>query len=144
MDTRQHDITNLLLGTITLGVAALVVIALERRPGGAPKLRAALNNAEDEWDDAGRKVRDGFSNARRKAADGLDTLEEKAGEVRDKVADKLEAAREKLRESARELKDRVRGAIDNVRDIEVRRENEVRREDEDAETQAVNPPPVLP
>jgi gas vesicle protein len=144
MDTRQHDITNLLLGTITLGVGALVVIALERRP--SPRLRAAFHDAEEEWDDAGRKVKDGFSTVRRKAAEGLETLEDKAGEVRDKVSDKLEAARERLRESARELKDRVRGAIDNVRDIEVRRDDEVRREDQDAETLAVSvtPPAVLP
>ena len=122
---KPEHTTNLLLGVIATGVAALAAIAFERRYRSS--LRQFAGEADEAMDHAyerisrenqhlGQTVRHEASSLRDRLGDGLETLKEKAGVLRERVSDSLERAGGHLREGAEKMKDGLKDGAEDLKD----------------------------
>jgi gas vesicle protein len=141
---KSDQTTNVLLGIIATGVAAMAAIAFEKR------YHRQLCNMADQADDAmdhaydrishrtqeiGRSVRQEAGALRDRIEDGVETLREKAGNLKEKVSDSLERAGGQVRAGAEKAKEGLKQGVETVKE-------EVRDADNVAH-QAIPAPPRI-
>jgi gas vesicle protein len=122
---KSDQTTNVLLGIIATGVAALTALAFEKRyyrsfRHAGEELDDSLDHAYDRIShsthEAGRAVKEKASSLRDRFEDGVETLKEKAGQLKDRVSHSLDRAGSHLRDGAEKLKDGIKDGAEEVKE----------------------------
>lgn len=117
--------TNILLGLIATGVAALTAIAFEQRyhkqlrrmaAGAADAMDLARDRLSGEAQQIGRTVRQETSTLRGNIESGVQALKEKAAALKERVAGSLERAGSRFREEGAQLETSVKEGAESVKD----------------------------
>ena len=116
--------TNILLGVIATGVAALTALAFEKR------YNCQLGSAPDDMDDAtdhaydrisrktqqfGRAAREEAGSLKDRWDEGVENVREKAGNLKDRVSDSVDRVGDHLRDGAEKLRDGIKQASTDVK-----------------------------
>ena len=118
--------TNVLLGVIATGVAALTALAFEKRYRNC----SATSVADDIKDAAGhayerisrnvqhadREVRHEAASLKERVEDGIDSVKEKAGSFKERISDSFERVGNHLHAGADKLKDSFRNAAGEIKE----------------------------
>lgn len=127
---KSDPTTNVLLGIIAAGVAAMAAIAFERR------YQRSLRYSYDDpdWDDAedatshaydrirrqanqaGRTVKREAASLRERFEDGVDQLKDKAVSFKERVSDSMERIGSHLHDGAEKLKDGLADGAQEIKD----------------------------